>query len=39
LFSPEIIAKLNTISKKKNVPKSVYIRQLIEDDLASENIE
>jgi hypothetical protein len=38
LFPTEMITKLNQISKKKNLPKSVYIRQLLEKGLASEEI-
>lgn len=36
LFTPEMIAKLNDIAKKKNLPKSVYIRQLVEKGLATD---
>lgn len=39
LFAPDMVAKLNLISKKKNLPKSVYIRQLIEKSLAMEELE
>lgn len=39
LFTPNMTAKLNLISKKKNLPKSVYIRQLIEKNLAMEELE
>lgn len=38
LFSPTMIAKLNHISQKKNLPKSVYIRGLIEKSLALEEL-
>lgn len=38
LFSPTMIARLNLISKKKNLPKSVYIRELIEKSLALEDL-
>lgn len=33
LFSPKIINYLNKISKDKKVPRSVYIRKLIEEDM------
>lgn len=36
LFPPEMVAKLNDIARKKNLPKSVYIRQLLEKGLASD---
>jgi hypothetical protein len=36
LFPTEMVNKLNEISKKKNLPKSVYIRQLLEKGLAAE---
>lgn len=36
LFTPNMVAKLNQIAKKKNLPKSVYIRQLLEKGLAAE---
>jgi 2'-deoxynucleoside 5'-phosphate N-hydrolase len=36
LFPTEMVNKLNQISKKKNLPKSVYIRQLLEKGLAME---
>lgn len=39
LFSPRMIARLNLISKKKNLPKSVYIRQIIEKSLSRENMQ
>ncbi len=39
LFPTEMVNKLNIISKKKNLPKSVYIRQLVEKGLATESIE
>jgi len=38
LFSPQMVAKLNLISKKKNLPKSVYIRDLIEKSLTLEDM-
>lgn len=38
LFSPQMVAKLNLISKKKNLPKSVYIRELIEKSLTLEDM-
>lgn len=34
LFPTDMVNKLNEIAKKKNVPKSVYIRQLLEKGLA-----
>jgi hypothetical protein len=36
LFTPHMVAKLNEIAKKKNLPKSVYIRQLLEKGLSIE---
>jgi hypothetical protein len=36
LFTPEMIAKLDQIARKKSLPKSVYIRLLLEKGLASE---
>lgn len=33
ILSPSIMARLDNISKKKKIPKAVYIRQLIEKDL------
>lgn len=39
LLPPQMITKLNIVSKKKCLPKSVYIRGLIEEGLASENVE
>ncbi len=39
LFPTEMVNKLNQISKKKNLPKSVYIRQLLEEGLAMEILE
>lgn len=36
LFTPLMVAKLNEIAKKKNLHKSVYIRQLLEKGLATE---
>ncbi|MBA3724556.1 MAG: hypothetical protein H0W89_06775 [Candidatus Levybacteria bacterium] len=38
LFPIEMITKLNLISKQKNLPKSVYIRQLLEKGLATETL-
>ena len=34
-----MVTKLNKISKQKSLPKSVYIRSLIEQGLAQENVE
>jgi hypothetical protein len=39
LFTPAMTDRLNYISRKKNLPKSVYIRQLIEENLALEELE
>ena len=38
LFPTDMVTKLNDIAKKKNLPKSVYIRQLLEKGLASEEL-
>ncbi len=38
LFTPNMVAKLNLVSKKKNLPKSVYIRELIEKSLILEEL-
>lgn len=38
LFPNDMVNKLNQISKRKNLPKSVYIRQLLEKGLAEEDL-
>lgn len=38
LFTPTMVAKLDQIAKKKQLPKSVYIRQLLEKGLASDDL-
>lgn len=38
LFPTDMANKLNEIAKKKNLPKSVYIRQLLEKGLAAEDL-
>lgn len=38
LFPTAMVTKLNNIAKKKNLPKSVYIRQLLEKGLATEDL-
>ncbi len=39
LFPTEMVTKLNQISKKKNLPKSVYIRQILEKGIEAELID
>jgi hypothetical protein len=36
LFTTDMVTKLNEIARRRNVPKSVYIRQLLEQGLAAD---
>lgn len=38
LFPTDMVTRLNDIAKRKNLPKSVYIRQLLEQGLKTEEI-
>lgn len=37
IFPAKLLAKVEEVAKKKKLPKAVYIRQLIENDLKEEN--
>lgn len=37
-ITPKIVSYLDTISKKEKLPKSVYLRKLIEEDMLKKNI-